>query len=110
METFNWSPRTSTSATVDFKIRKAAFGDGYTQVSGEGIHPRSQKWALDFVGNEKYIRAILEFLDRHQGHKSFIWKPPLSDTGLYRCEGYKTSALGGKNYSLSAEFVQAYHA
>ncbi|MBD2821611.1 phage tail protein [Xenorhabdus sp. 42] len=109
LDTFHWSPRTSASSTVDFAIRKASFGDGYTQVSGDGLHPRSQKWAVDFIGNESYIRAILTFLDRHQGHKSFVWTPPLSDAGLYRCEGYKTAALGGNKYSLSAEFIQAYH-
>ncbi|KMJ43678.1 phage tail protein [Xenorhabdus khoisanae] len=109
METFYWSPRTSASSTVDFAIRKVQFGDGYTQVSGDGIHPRSQKWTVDFVGDEPYLRAILAFLDRHQGYQSFIWTPPLSDKGLYRCEGYKTSALGGNKYSLSAEFIQAHH-
>lgn len=109
IETFNWSPRTSAASDVGFRIRKAQFGDGYTQVAGDGINPRSQKWALSFVGNEAYIRAIVDFLDRHGGYKSFQWCPPLADTGLYRCDAYKPTALGGGNYSLSASFIQAYH-
>ncbi|TDB57247.1 phage tail protein [Photorhabdus khanii] len=109
IETFNWNPRTSASSDVNFRIRKAQFGDGYTQVAGDGINPRSQKWELSFVGNEAYIRAIMDFLDRHGGYKSFQWTPSLANAGLYRCDAYKQIALGGGNYSLSASFAQAYH-
>ncbi|MCT8349494.1 phage tail protein [Photorhabdus temperata] len=109
LETFTWSPRIQAAVDVSFRVRKAQFGDGYVQVAGDGIHPKSQKWELSFVGNETYIRAIVDFLDRHSGYKSFQWAPSLADAGLYRCGAYKTTALGGGNYSLSASFIQAYH-
>ncbi len=79
---------------VNFRVRKAQFGDGYTQVDGDGIHPKTQKWELLFVGNETYIRAIVDFLDHHGGYKSFQWTPQLADAGLYRCDAYKTTAFG----------------
>ncbi|WPU24517.1 phage tail protein [Cedecea neteri] len=108
IETFSWSPRVNPSSTVTFRTRKAQFGDGYEQVSGDGLNPRSQQWDLNFVGSEEYIREIKNFLDRHQGTKAFLWNPPLEQPGLFRCEEFKPTPMGGDNHSLSAKFIQAY--
>ncbi|XTZ40274.1 phage tail protein [Salmonella enterica] len=109
VETFTWCPRINASQEVTFTTRKAQFGDGYAQVAGDGINTRSQQWSLSFVGNETLIGAIKDFLDRHQGVKSFQWKPPLEPLGLYRCEeGYKPTALGAGKYSLDVTFTQAF--
>jgi phage-related protein len=108
METFAWLPRVNASSSVEFAIRKAKFGDGYEQVSGAGINPKSMKWSVDFVGNGKYITDIIAFLDRHTGHQSFIWTPPLANKGLFRCEGYKYQAIDYQTYALSTEFIEAH--
>ncbi|NOK93697.1 phage tail protein, partial [Escherichia coli] len=63
IEIFTWSPRVNPQQTVNFRVRKAQFGDGYTQVSGDGINTRSQDWELSFVGTEDYIRPIKQFFD-----------------------------------------------
>lgn len=108
IETFTWSPRIDAQAEVKNRVRKAQFGDGYTQVSGDGLNTRSQEWSLSFVGSEDYIQAIREFLDRMAGSKSFLWKPPLYPLGLWRCEDYKPRAMGGDIYSLDATFIQEF--
>ena len=108
IETFEWSPRISPEQTVTMRVKEAQFGDGYAQVSGDGINPRSQSWDLSFVGTEQYIKEIKQFFDRHQGRISFQWTPPLEDTGLYRCKEYRPSPLGGGNWSLTAAFIQAF--
>ena len=108
LETFNWSPRVNPSQDVTMLTREAQFGDGYTQTSGDGINPRSQSWDLTFIGIESYIKAIKEFLDRHEGTRAFAWKPPLEDLGLFRCKQYKPSPMGGGNWSLTATFIQAF--
>ncbi|MFZ4170475.1 phage tail protein, partial [Enterobacter ludwigii] len=54
IETFTWSPRVSPTQTVSFRTRSAKFGDGYEQISGDGLNPRSQQWELNFVGTEEY--------------------------------------------------------
>ncbi|MCY0567572.1 phage tail protein, partial [Klebsiella pneumoniae] len=46
IEIFTWSPRFNPQQTVNFRVRKAQFGDVYTQVSGDGINTRSQDWEL----------------------------------------------------------------
>ncbi|AUV95424.1 phage tail protein [Klebsiella michiganensis] len=108
IEIFTWSPRVNPTQTVNFRTRKAQFGDGYAQVSGDGLNTRSQEWELNFVGTEDYIRPIKQFLDRHGGTKSFQWTPPLEDIGIFRCEQYKPVPMGGGNYSLSATFIQGF--
>lgn len=108
METFTWSPRISPTQTVSMRVRKAQFGDGYQQVAGDGLNPRSQSWDLNFVGKESYIKEIKEFLDRQGGTRAFIWSPPLESLGLYRCEQYKPQPMGGGNWSLTATFEQAF--
>lgn len=107
-EEFTWCPRINAEQEVTFRTRSAQFGDGYKQVSGDGINTRSQKWTLEFTGDEGYIIAIKAFLDRHQGTKSFAWRPPLESLGLYRCNTYTPTALGAGKHSLSATFEQAF--
>lgn len=108
IETFTWSPRPNASSDTKLRNRKAQFGDGYIQVAGDGLNTKSQEWSLEFVGNSTYIGAIKDFIERHGGTKAFIWTPPLESKGLYRCESYKPTAIGGGNYSLSATFTQAF--
>lgn len=35
IEIFTWSPRVNPQQTVNFRVRKAQFGDGYTQVTAQ---------------------------------------------------------------------------
>lgn len=71
METFTWCPRINPTEDVSYNTRKVKFGDGYEQVSGNGLNSRSQKWAMEFVGDDNYISAIRHFIDKHAGIKSF---------------------------------------
>ena len=108
LETFTWCARINAQGDSTFSTRKIQFGDGYTQTAGNGLNPRSQSWDLTFTGTETFIREIKNFLDSHQGWRSFVWKPPLEDSGLYRCEEYQPTALGAGLYELTATFVQSY--
>ncbi|CBA30122.1 phage tail protein [Cronobacter turicensis] len=107
-ETFTWCPRINAGGEVTHRVRRAQFGDGYAQASGDGINAHGQKWDLEFVGDESYITAIMDFLDRHGGSRSFIWQAPLKGAGLYRCDAYRPSAPGGGIFSLTATFTQAF--
>ena len=108
IETFIWCPRINSGADTQFRVRRAKFGDGYEQVSGDGLNARGQEWSLSFTGDEVYIKAIKSFLDTYGGTRAFIWKPPLEDAGLYRCESYKPTALGNRKYNLDTTFIQAF--
>ncbi|MDW3780578.1 phage tail protein [Kluyvera cryocrescens] len=108
IEEFTWCPRINAEADTNFRVRKAKFGDGYEQVSGDGLNPKSQEWTLNFTGDQTYISAIKSFLDEHNGTKAFQWKPPLEQLGLYRSETYKPTALGSGKFNLEVTFIQAF--
>lgn len=97
VETFSWCPKVASQVDTSFRTRKAQFGDGYTQVAGDGINPVTPQWSVSFTGDEAYIQAIKNFLNRHTGWKSFIWKPPLEPSGLWRAESFQISTHGNKN-------------
>ncbi|AWC81266.1 phage tail protein [Serratia sp. CY52157] len=109
IQTFEFPARVNAAGDMRFRVRKAQFGDGYAQVSGDGINPIVRSWELTFVGKYDYITPIIVFLENHHGVKSFQWTPPTQVPGLYRCEGYKPVAMGGDNYSLTATFTEAFH-
>lgn len=108
IDTFTWCPRINAEAETTLRVRKAQFGDGYTQVAGDGLNAKSQEWTLSFTGNESYISAIKNFLDSHGGTKAFLWTPPLEPIGLFRCETYKQTALGNGKHNLDVTFLQAF--
>lgn len=107
METFTFCPRIDPVGQITQRSIVAQFGDGYAQRAADGINGKSENWPLEFVGSEDYIRPIRDFLDRHQGYKSFLWTPPLGEPQHFVTpEGYSLRAMGGGAYSLSVTFVQ----
>ncbi|KFK98134.1 phage tail protein [Serratia sp. Ag1] len=109
IKTFTFPARVNATGDVQFRLRKAQFGDGYSQVAGDGINPVTRSWEVSFAGKLKKIMPVIQFLEEHQGTKSFQWVPPLGDLGLYRCDGFKPVALGAGNYSLTATFTEAFN-
>ena len=109
LETFTWSIENSASGDVAQRIRTAQFGDGYSQKVADGLNNKSQSWPVSHTGPEERVKAIIAFLDRHQGAKAFLWTPPLGELGLYTCTGYKPSSRGGNFYTLTATFQQTFH-
>lgn len=106
METFTWIPRTNSSAEVNYRVRETQFGDGYTQASGDGLNLKKQQHEVSFTGKEAMVSEIIDFLDRHEGWKSFAWKPPLSPLGLYRCKTWSPTSIGGNVHTITATFIE----
>lgn len=108
LETFTWPVRINAAGENSLKVRTASFGDGYAQTAGDGLNSEVSQWSVTLVGKEALVREALDFIRNHGGYRSFIWTPPLSDVGLFRCSEYKPTALGAGNYSLSATFIRTY--
>ena len=104
-EVFAWLAQVEPKGKVRLLNRRAQFGDGYSQATGDGINAKAQSWDVEFRGNAAQIADIKAFLDAHGGWKSFLWSPPLEPQGLYRCEEYTAVDRGANRYLLSATFV-----
>lgn len=88
-------------ADADGEVKQSTwendFGDGYIQAGGTGINTKSQTWSLSHTGllvaGEEAL-AIRDFLDRHEGYRTFFWTPPGGAQGRYRAKGYKIRPRG----------------
>lgn len=107
-EVFSWCPRVDVVGTETDRVRTAQFGDGYSQAVGDGINTRVGTWPLTFTGKRDYILPIKAFLDRHGGHKSFLWTPPLGEPSLFRAPERTVSPHGAENYTLTVTFNQVF--
>ncbi|RQR78364.1 MULTISPECIES: phage tail protein [unclassified Burkholderia] len=108
-DTFNWSPTVQGfGGDTTLHVRKAEFGDGYTQRAADGLNNRSSTYNLRFVGSAAKITAILAFLDAHAGAISFLWAPPLREQGRFVCEKYSEPVKDGKSYTITAQFEQTF--
>ncbi|RXT61644.1 phage tail protein [Pseudomonas syringae] len=110
-ETFDFDVQVGASGDVKQRTWSNDFGDGYTQAGGVGINTKSQAWDVTVTGRfgvGQKLQQVQDFLDRHEGFKSFLWNPPGSGQGRYTANGYKLSTLGAGLHSLSTSFKQTF--
>ncbi|MEE4148372.1 phage tail protein [Pseudomonas viridiflava] len=110
-ETFGFDVQVGASGDVSQRTWSNDFGDGYSQSGGVGINNRSEEWDVTVTGRYgagQKLQQVREFLDRHEGYKSFLWTPPGGVQGRYLSKGYKPNTLGGGLHSISAHFKQTF--
>ncbi|PRD13971.1 phage tail protein [Pantoea coffeiphila] len=110
IETFTWRTQIQDGMEGSFtqRVRVTVFGDGFKQVTGDGINPESQTWPISMSGREKELIPALNFLRQH-AVKAFIWTPPYGGTGLYRvaADSIRASPIGCEVMTIKATFEQA---
>ncbi|MFU2317789.1 phage tail protein [Rahnella sp. PCH160] len=111
IETFSWKTQIQAGmeGTFEHNVREAQFGDGYKQVSGNGINPETQSWPIVLTGRNSDILSALAFIRTHTT-KSFIWTPPFGVLGLYRVvkDSIKATPVSGNSVTVQATFEQAF--
>jgi phage-related protein len=111
-ETFSYCTRVGATGDISQRTWENEFGDGYTQAGGIGINTKSQSWDISVTGQMREgddLKGVRDFLDRHEGYKSFIWSAPGAGAGRYRATGYKLNAAGAGMFTLSVTFKQVYN-
>jgi phage-related protein len=106
--TFTWTPTGQPSGAVNFRVRTAQFGDGYSQTVADGINNKVASWPLTFTGMKSDMQAITDFLDERAGWQAFYWTPPAGVQGLYKAATYNISPMGGLVYQLAVTFQQVF--
>lgn len=110
LETFIWSPQNGPTADIEFRTTTVQYGDGYEQVSGDGINTEYQSWPLTFKGYNDEIMPIVRFLRSHAEARAFKWTNPLGEMGLYRSTDMKVTPLDFARMQTTVTFVTAYRA
>lgn len=108
IETFTWAPDDEASGESTLRTRKSQFGDGYSQVSSDGLNGETDSWSLSFGGLAEEIAPPLAFIRRHRGAKSFLWTNPEGVLGMYRCEAFRQQRKPGDAVVLTATFERAF--
>ena len=108
LETFDWSPLNGPAADIKYATRSVKYGDGYEQITGDGINPESQSWPLTFTDYREEVMPILQFLRRHGETSAFLWVNPLGELGLYRATQIKPQLLDFARMTVTVTFVTAY--
>jgi phage-related protein len=107
-DTFTWPTTSSSSGGGSFRTKKAQFGDGYSQEVEDGLNAEDQTATVMVEGTEAELQPVVDFARAHKA-ESFLWTPPFSTEGLYRCRSFKWAPLsGGYQYTLTLEFVKTY--
>lgn len=94
MRAFLWDTQVGASKTVEFRVGRNDFGDGYTQLYTTGLNPRKRTWNLTLI-DDNFMKPVEQFMDDHKGIFPFLWTPPDREEAIpVTCSGYGTSYLG----------------
>lgn len=108
MPTFTWQP-SAAPKSVEPKIRRSQFGDGYEQRVPDGINSITKQWSLSFAGPIAYIDAIDAFLEARGGHEAFDWVDPRGNAVRVVCPSWSSDPKPGLlASSLTAVFRRVF--
>lgn len=111
VDAFSWRIQASGQPTTNVKdnIRRAQFGDGYAQVSGEGLNPETLTYSYAFTGPVTTGNQIFAFLRSHKT-KSFSFQPPYGELALWRvqADSLQRTVKSKKLMTIVATFEQAF--
>lgn len=112
IETFSFDVEAEIDGDISQRTWENDLGDGYVQSGGTGINTKSQSWSASHTGMleaGEEVLSIRDFLDRHEGYKTFFWTPPGGVQGRYRAKGYKLRTRGNsKLVTISWTFDQRF--
>ncbi|AKJ41479.1 phage tail protein [Pragia fontium] len=111
IDTFRWKTQIQNQQQVSYtrRVRSVQFGDGYKQISEDGINSELQSWPIIYTGHSKEVLEVRDFLRAHVV-KPFIWTPPFGEKGLFRVsvEPITLTPLGPHTLSVNAVFEQTF--
>lgn len=105
---FEFPVEANNSGSKSFLTRTAQYGDGYAQVSSEGINSSKRTWSITTSGMLDVVQEVADFLDERSGYKSFAWKDPTGKLGLYRSASYELLPYSKDVFRLTTTFEEAF--
>lgn len=105
------SPANTTQKTVTGAVRRAEFGDGYSQRAPDGLNFTKCQLTLSWPALASADAATIEafFIAEGSGATAFFYTPYLEATALkWTCATWTKSYVDGDIVSLQATFVQEF--
>lgn len=111
IETFIWPVQIQAQQQISYsqRVKSAQFGDGYEQVSGDGINPETIQVPITWTGKRSEAMGLRNFLRRH-ATKTFFFTPPFEQQGLYRvtADSINLVPISASVATVTATFKQAH--
>ena len=104
---FTWRPTNEARGRITARVKRAQFGDGYSQSTPDGINSINQEWPFTFVGRRGEMQDLVDFLANHVG-QSFQFTPPLGQLSLWQCDQWEPKNEGADIYTVNATFRQTF--
>lgn len=109
MPTFTFLPDFGPTKSAKPRIRKAQFGDGYTQAVRYGINSLDEQWNLTFSKRSlAEADAIEAFFDASSYVEPFDWTPPGESAKRYRVSEWTRTNSSAGLFDLTAKFDRVY--
>ena len=105
---FTFPVEANNSGDETFTTRTAQFGDSYAQVSGEGLSTSKRTWAITYTGQIDNVKEVRDFLRERAGYKSFAWRDPMGELGLYRSAKFELLPYTKDVFRLTTTFEEAF--
>lgn len=93
---------------TEFIVRRAQYGDGYAQVSGEGLQSSKDTWAVSYAGLWEDVQEVNAFIKQHEGYKSFAWRTPKGELKLFRAPRWQVLPYAKDVFRLTTTFEEAF--
>lgn len=106
MATFSYTPDYSAQITIEPRVSKLSFGDGYEARWSDGLNNMMEKWTLKFTKDKTTANTIMTFFKARQGRESFWWTTPNGDTLAFVCSTFSKTIDDVGKETISAEFKQ----
>jgi phage-related protein len=109
IDTFHWQTQAAPSGNFAHNVRSAQFGDGYKQISSNGLNQAVQLWQLAYTGHPTVTQPMLDFLNQHV-ITAFFWTPPNGVKALFRVrsDSISVTPLARNVVALNFTFEQAF--
>jgi phage-related protein len=116
---FTWVPSVNFRKQNKARVLTAAFGDGYSQRSSDGINNINMEWQLSFINQPLAIADAIEIFLRtagiggnnsqYAGVQYFLWTP-IGEVTQYKvvCDTYDIDYTSHISRTINASFRRVY--
>lgn len=97
------------TCTISTRLKRLSFGDGYEQVSPDGLNLNLERWNLTTIPLRSSVAGGVEVTLSGLNGEWFFWTPPNGVAGKFRLDSDVTrSYIGVNSQTLSFTFKRVY--
>lgn len=104
------NPSFGLTENLGYRFLGAAFGDGYSQRTGDGLNTEQSSYdpTWNHLTQEQYD-TLRAYLSTRKGYRAFLWQAPnRAEAEPFICKSFSVQMISYRHYSISAKFERVY--